>query len=126
MNGLLSFTTRSDAMTDCLFCKIVAGSIPAQIVYEDDEIMAFRDIAPVAPQHFLIIPKKHLQGPSAITEENEQLIGRLMRVASQVATENEIGEAFRLVLNNGAGAGQVVFHLHMHILGGRSMHWPPG
>ncbi len=113
-------------MTDCLFCKIVAGQIPANIVYEDDEVMAFRDIAPVAPQHFLIIPKKHLTGPSAIGEEDEQLIGRLMRIAAQVAAENDIGEAFRLVLSNGAGAGQLVFHLHMHILGGRPLHWPPG
>ena len=113
-------------MTDCLFCKIVAGQIPAQIVYEDDEIMAFRDIAPVAPQHILIIPKKHLTGPSAIGEEDEQLIGRLMRIASQVAAENGIGDAFRLVLSNGAAAGQLVFHLHMHILGGRPLHWPPG
>ncbi|MDP3481588.1 MAG: histidine triad nucleotide-binding protein [Desulfoprunum sp.] len=113
-------------MTDCLFCKIVAGQIPAQIVYEDDEIMAFRDIAPVAPQHILIIPKKHLTGPSAIGEEDEQLIGRLMRIASQVAAENGIGDAFRLVMSNGAEAGQLVFHLHMHILGGRPLHWPPG
>jgi len=113
-------------MTDCLFCKIVAGQIPAQIVYEDDEIMAFRDIAPVAPQHILIIPKKHLTGPSAIGEEDEQLIGRLMRIASQVAAENGIGDAFRLVMSNGAAAGQLVFHLHMHILGGRPLHWPPG
>lgn len=113
-------------MTDCLFCKIVAGQIPAQIVYEDDEIMAFRDIAPVAPQHILIIPKKHLTGPSAIGEEDEQLVGRLMRIASQVAAENGIGDAFRLVLSNGAAAGQLVFHLHMHILGGRPLHWPPG
>lgn len=113
-------------MTDCLFCKIVAGEIPAQIVYEDHEIMAFRDIAPVAPQHILIIPKKHITGPSSITEEDEELIGRLMRRASLIAAENEIGDAFRLVLSNGAGAGQLVFHLHMHILGGRPMHWPPG
>ena len=113
-------------MTGCLFCKIIAGEIPADIVYEDDEIMAFRDIAPVAPQHILIIPKKHITGPSSITEEDEQLIGRLMRMAGKVAADNGVGDAYRLVLSNGAGAGQLVFHLHMHILGGRPMHWPPG
>lgn len=113
-------------MTDCLFCKIAAGKIPAEIVYEDDDLVAFRDIAPVAPQHILLIPRKHIVGPSSITEEDEQLIGRMMRLAGKVAADNGIGNAFRLVLSNGADAGQLIFHIHMHIIGGRPLHWPPG
>lgn len=113
-------------MSDCLFCKIVAGEIPADKIYEDDEILAFWDIAPQAPKHFLVIPKKHLVGPADVAEEDEQLIGKIMRVGAQVAAENGIGEDFRVVFNNGAGAGQTVFHIHMHILGGRPMLWPPG
>ena len=113
-------------MTDCLFCKIAAGKIPAEIVYEDDDLVAFRDIAPVAPQHILLIPRKHIAGPSSITEADEQLIGRMMRLAGKVAADNGIGNAYRLVLSNGADAGQLIFHIHMHIIGGRPLHWPPG
>jgi histidine triad (HIT) family protein len=113
-------------MTDCLFCKIAAGKIPAEIVYEDDDLVAFRDIAPVAPQHILIIPRQHIAGPSSITAEDERLIGRMMRVAGTVAAANGIGNAYRLVLSNGADAGQLIFHIHMHIIGGRPLHWPPG
>ena len=113
-------------MSDCLFCKIVAGDIPADKLYEDDDLIAFWDIAPQAPKHFLVIPKKHLASPADVTEEDEQLIGKIMRIGAQLASENEIGEAFRVVFNNGAGAGQTVFHIHMHILGGRPMNWPPG
>ncbi|THB73067.1 MAG: histidine triad nucleotide-binding protein [Desulfobulbaceae bacterium] len=113
-------------MTDCLFCKIVAGDIPADKLYEDDEIIAFWDISPQAPKHFLVIPKKHIDGPSAITAEDDALMGRIMRVGSDLAEANEIGDNFRVVFNNGAVAGQTVFHIHMHILGGRPMNWPPG
>ncbi len=113
-------------MTDCLFCKISAGEIPADTLYEDDEILAFRDIAPQAPTHFLIIPKRHLSGPSAITASEEQLFGKMMRVGAALAEQLGIGNGFRVVLNNGAPAGQTVFHIHMHILGGRPMLWPPG
>ena len=113
-------------MTDCLFCKIAAGEIPAEIVYEDDDLVAFRDIAPVAPQHILIIPRQHIAGPSSITDNDERLIGRMMRIAGTVATDNGIGNAYRLVLSNGADAGQLIFHIHMHIIGGRPLHWPPG
>ncbi|MBE0584923.1 MAG: histidine triad nucleotide-binding protein [Desulfofustis sp.] len=113
-------------MTDCLFCKIIAGDIPADTLYEDDDILAFRDISPQAPQHFLIIPKKHLSGPAAITAGDEQLFGKMMRVGGELAAHNGVGEGFRVVLNNGEQAGQTVFHLHMHILGGRPMTWPPG
>lgn len=111
--------------SDCLFCKIGAGEIPAEKLYEDDEMLVFRDIAPQAPVHFLVIPKKHLQGPDAVTEEDEGLIGRMMRTASQVAKENGMDD-FRLVFNNGAAAGQTVFHIHMHVLAGRELSWPPG
>lgn len=110
---------------DCLFCKIIQGDIPADTLYEDDEVLAFRDIAPAAPIHFLVIPKKHLSGPSAVTEEDEQLMGKLLRIGDQVAQQEGI-EQFRLVFNSGAEAGQTVFHIHMHVLGGRSLNWPPG
>ncbi len=110
---------------DCLFCKIAAGDIPADKLYEDDEILAFHDLAPQAPVHFLVIPKKHIQGPAAVTSEDEALIGRMMRRAAALAKENNITD-FRLLFNNGSEAGQTVFHIHMHVLGGRSMLWPPG
>jgi len=111
-------------MTDCLFCKIAAGEIPAEKLYEDDEVLAFWDIAPQAPKHFLVIPKKHIDGPSDMGEEDEKLIGKLIRVGSQVAAENDIGDGFRIIFNNGAKAGQVVFHIHMHVLGGKKRPWP--
>ncbi len=110
---------------NCLFCKIINGEIPADKLYEDDDILAFRDIAPQAPVHFLVIPKKHISGPSAVTTEDEQLIGRTMRLAGEIARQEGL-EHYRVVLNNGADAGQTVFHIHIHILGGRSMSWPPG
>ena len=111
--------------SDCLFCKISAGEIPAEKLFENDEIIAFRDIAPQAPVHFLVIPKKHIQDPAAVTPEDAGLIGRMMTVGAEVAKENGIDD-FRMVFNNGAGAGQTVFHLHIHVLGGRSLGWPPG
>jgi histidine triad (HIT) family protein len=110
---------------DCLFCKIAAGDIPAEKLYEDDEMLAFRDITPQAPVHFLVIPKKHIQDPAGVMPEDEGLIGRMIRTGSKVAEENGITD-FRLVFNNGAEAGQSVFHIHMHVLGGRSLTWPPG
>jgi histidine triad (HIT) family protein len=110
---------------DCLFCKISAGEIPAEKLYEDDEMLAFRDIAPQAPVHFLVIPKKHIQDPANVDAEDEALIGRMMRIGSRIAGENGITD-FRLVYNNGVEAGQTVFHIHMHVLGGRSLTWPPG
>ncbi len=111
-------------MTDCLFCKIVAGDIPAEKLYEDDEVLAFRDIAPQAPVHFLVIPKKHIVDPSNVSEEDERLIGKLIRIGSQIAAENGVGDGFRIIFNNGAKAGQAVFHIHMHILGGKDRPWP--
>jgi histidine triad (HIT) family protein len=113
-------------MSDCLFCKIVAGDIPADKLYEDDDIFIFRDISPQAPTHFLVIPKKHLVDVSSIQEEDEQLMGKMLRKAGDIAAEEGLGEGFRAVINSGAGAGQLVFHIHLHILGGRPMNWPPG
>ncbi len=113
-------------MSECLFCKIIAGEIPSEKLYEDDDILAFKDIAPQAPVHFLVIPKKHIVDPSSVTEEDEQLMGKIMRAGARIAEEQDIGDGFRVVFNNGAKAGQTVFHIHMHILGGRSMQWPPG
>ncbi|MEN8140067.1 MAG: histidine triad nucleotide-binding protein [Thermodesulfobacteriota bacterium] len=113
-------------MDDCLFCKIIKGDIPADKLYEDDEILAFRDIAPQAPCHFLVIPKKHIQDPAAVTAADEALIGRMMRKGAELAQAEGVGDGFRLVFNNGAPVGQTVFHIHMHILGGRDMSWPPG
>ena len=110
---------------NCLFCKIVRGEIPAVKLYEDDEVVAFRDIAPQAPLHVLVIPKKHLEGPAAVAVEDEQVVGKMMRVGNEIAVREGFPQ-YRAVCNNGAQAGQTVFHLHMHILGGRSMTWPPG
>ncbi|MBU0486001.1 MAG: histidine triad nucleotide-binding protein [Proteobacteria bacterium] len=110
---------------NCIFCKIINGQIPANKLYEDDELLAFWDISPQAPKHFLLIPKKHISGPGAIKEEDEQLIGRLTRKAGDLARENGVS-SFRLVFNEGPEAGQTVFHIHMHVLGGRAMSWPPG
>lgn len=111
-------------MSDCIFCKIVAGEIPAEKLYEDDEVLAFWDIAPQAPVHFLVIPKKHIDAPADIKEADEKLIGKLMRIGAQVAEENGTGNAYRVIFNNGAKAGQVVFHIHMHVLGGKDKPWP--
>jgi len=111
--------------TDCIFCKIVRGDIPANKLYEDDALLAFWDIAPAAPKHFLVIPKKHIAGPASIGQEDEALIGRLLRKGAELAKENGC-EQFRLISNNGEEAGQTVFHLHVHFLAGRKMSWPPG
>lgn len=110
---------------NCLFCKIIKGDIPSAKLYEDEDIFAFRDISPQAPLHFLIVPKKHISGPSGVTPGDEQLIGRMVRLAGEIAGKEGI-DHYRLVFNNGEGAGQSVFHIHMHVLGGRSMGWPPG
>ena len=110
---------------NCLFCKIVRGEIPAEKLYEDAGVVAFRDIAPQAPLHVLVIPKKHLDGPAAVSVEDERVVGKMMRVGNEIAVREGFPQ-YRAVCNNGAQAGQTVFHLHMHILGGRSMTWPPG
>ena len=101
-------------MNDCLFCKIAAGEIPTETLYEDDDLMAFWDISPQAPKHLLVIPKKHLVDASDVQEEDEKLVGKMVRIGAQIAAENGISDGFRMVINNGADAGQLVFHIHMH------------
>lgn len=115
-------------MDDCLFCKIVRGELHAEVVYEDERALAFKDINPQAPVHVLIIPKKHIVGlAEPLDEKEEGLLGHLLRVGSRVARDFEITErGFRTVINANAEAGQSVYHLHLHILGGRPMKWPPG
>jgi histidine triad (HIT) family protein len=114
-------------MSDCLFCRIAAKKIPAKIIYEDAETVAFEDINPQAPVHVLIIPKKHISTALEIAEEDKGLIGHLFRVAAKIAGEKGIAErGFRLVVNTNSEAGQTVYHIHLHLLGGRHMHWPPG
>lgn len=116
-------------MTDpsCLFCRIVAGEIPADVVLETDHVLAFRDIAPKAPTHVLVIPKKHVVSVGTAGEEDEALLGAVLIAARDVAAREGIRESgFRTVLNSGADGGQEVLHLHAHVLGGRSLTWPPG
>jgi len=108
-----------------IFQKIIDRQIPATIVYEDDRALAFRDINPQAPVHVLVIPKRPIAKVSDMTRDDRELVGHLLFVAREVAAKEKI-EDFRLVVNNGAGAGQSVFHLHVHLLGGRPMAWPPG
>ncbi len=108
-----------------IFQKIIDRQIPATIVYEDEKALAFRDISPQAPTHILVIPKKPIPGVSAMLAEDKELIGHLFFVAKLLAAQENLTD-FRLVTNNGAGAGQSVFHLHIHLLGGRVMGWPPG
>lgn len=111
----------------CLFCKIAAGEIPATIVLEDKEIMVFRDINPQAPTHLLIIPKQHIATIDDTDIKDEQLLGRLILTAKKVAKMEGLSEAgYRLVFNVNTGGGQVVYHIHLHLLGGRQMIWPPG
>ena len=113
-------------MSNTLFSKIIDREIPADIVYEDDLCLAFRDINPQAPVHILLIPKKPISTLSDIKDEDQALLGHLLLTANKIAVEQEIGSDYRLNINNGAGAGQTVFHLHVHILGGRLFSWPPG
>lgn len=111
---------------DCLFCKIAAKKIPSKMVYEDDEIFAFEDISPQAPSHILLIPRKHFVSLDHATEEDQAVIGKLHLVAAQIARDRNLLDGYRTVFNNGVGAGQSVFHLHLHLLGGRQFRWPPG
>ena len=112
-------------MSDCLFCKIIAGEIPSNKVYEDDLCYAFYDIAPQAPTHFLVIPKAHIASAAAVTSENSAVVAHIFEVIAKVTKDLGI-DSFRVVSNIGEQAGQSVFHLHFHVLGGRDMTWPPG
>jgi histidine triad (HIT) family protein len=109
---------------DCLFCRIVAGKLPATVVYEDDQVMAINDVFPRAPFHVLVVPRKHIARLSDL--EDEALGGRLLQAVRKVARQGGVGDNFRLVINNGDQAGQAVMHLHIHVLGGREFGWPPG
>jgi histidine triad (HIT) family protein len=112
-------------MSDCLFCKIAAGQIPSKTVYEDAHVYAFHDVAPKAPTHVLVIPKKHIGRLADAGVEDRELLGEVVARAAAIARDLGL-EHYRLVANNGEGAGQTVFHLHFHLLGGRPMSWPPG
>jgi histidine triad (HIT) family protein len=113
-------------MEDCLFCKIIAGEIPSKKVYEDADTFAFEDISPKAPVHVLIVPKKHIRGLKEAGAEDAEIVGRCHVAAAAIARQRGIEDGYRTVLNVGPGAGQSVFHLHVHLIGGRDLHWPPG
>ena len=113
-------------MNDCLFCKIGLKEIPAKLVYEDADLFAFEDLQPQAPTHILLCPRKHLVSLTDATVEDAALLGKLQLIAAQIAGDRKLTEGFRTVFNNGRGAGQSVFHLHLHLLGGRDFRWPPG
>jgi histidine triad (HIT) family protein len=115
------------ASDDCIFCKIVAGGIPATLIFEDERAVAFRDINPQAPTHALVIPRRHVASLNEAGEADEALLGHLLLVAARVAREAGHAEGgYRTVINTNADAGQTVFHVHVHVLGGRTLTWPPG
>jgi histidine triad (HIT) family protein len=113
-------------MEDCLFCKIIKKEIPSEIVFENDNLIAFRDINPQAPTHILIIPKEHFASLKEIPEDKKGILAELLLAARQIAEEEELSRGYRIVLNTGKESGQAVFHIHFHLLGGRQMAWPPG
>ena len=114
-------------MADCLFCKIVTREIPGSIVYEDDRVLAFNDINPQAPTHVLIVPKRHIASLDDLTPGDDQIVGELTRRAAAIAKDRGIAAGgYRTVFNTNRDAGQTVFHIHLHLLGGRAMKWPPG
>ena len=111
---------------DCLFCKIAAGTIPAKKIFEDELALAILDINPQAPVHALVIPKKHVASLAETEASDKALLGHLLEVARELAVEQRLGQGYRVIINTGPHGGQTVDHLHLHLLGGRSMHWPPG
>ena len=113
-------------MADCLFCSIVAGDIPADVVLSTEQVLAFRDIQPQAPVHVLVIPKEHHENVGELANDAPELTAALLQAARQVAASEGVGDGYRLVFNTGADAGQSVFHVHAHVLGGRDLAWPPG
>ena len=114
-------------MADCLFCKIAAGQIPATLVYQDDRLVAFKDVNPQAPMHVLIIPRRHISSLNDLAEDDDALVGEMIRRAASLAAEHGYGDrGYRTVFNCNADAGQTVFHVHLHVLGGRALKWPPG
>jgi len=114
-------------MTDCLFCKMVSGDIEPDTVYEDEDVLAFRDINPQAPTHVLIIPKQHISTLNDLETQHEVLLGKMYLAAKKIAQQEGLTEdGYRAVINCGKNGGQMVFHIHLHLLGGRAMQWPPG
>lgn len=114
-------------MSDCLFCKIINGDIPGDIVYQDDDVIGFNDINPQAPHHVLFIPRKHISTINDLEPEDAELVGKLYLAAKKLAAERGVAEeGYRAVMNCNAGAGQTVFHIHLHVLAGRALTWPPG
>lgn len=116
----------TDNDPDCLFCRIAAGEVPSERVHEDDDVIAFRDIAPRAPTHVLVIPRRHIPDAHALTESDGDLLAKLFTAVRQVAEAEGLKNGYRVVTNVGPESGQTVFHLHLHLLGGRPMTWPPG
>jgi histidine triad (HIT) family protein len=115
------------AEQDCIFCRVVAGDVHADIVFQDDRCLAFRDINPQAPVHVLLIPREHIESLDDAGRGDEAVLGHMLRIAARIANEQGLAESgYRTVINTGAGVGQSVFHLHLHVLGGRPMSWPPG
>jgi histidine triad (HIT) family protein len=111
----------------CLFCQIITGEIPGELVHQDERCVVIRDINPQAPTHVLVIPREHLDSLDDASQKDEALLGHLLRVGARIANDEGHAESgYRTVINNGSGAGQSVFHLHVHVLAGRTMHWPPG
>jgi histidine triad (HIT) family protein len=111
----------------CLFCRIIAGEMPADVVHQDEHCVVIRDLNPQAPTHVLVIPREHMESLDDAAQRDERSLGHLLRVAARVANDEGLNEGgYRTVINTGAGAGQSVFHLHVHLLGGRPMLWPPG
>ena len=114
-------------MPDCLFCKIIGGEIPSNVVFENKDVLAFRDISPQAPTHILIIPRRHISTINDIGADDRELVGSLFTAAKEIAAAEGLSEdGYRVVMNCGEGAGQSVFHIHLHLLGGRGLGWPPG
>ena len=114
-------------MEDCIFCKIINGDIPSKKIYEDDKVYAFNDINPEAPVHFLVIPKEHIESANAINENNADIIAHIFKVINKLVVELDIAQnGYRIINNCGEDGGQTVKHLHFHVLGGRSLQWPPG
>jgi histidine triad (HIT) family protein len=112
---------------DCLFCKIVGREVPASIVYEDDRVIAFNDIKPQAPTHVLVVPKRHIESLNELQQDDDEIVGELIRRAAAIAKERGVSaDGFRTVFNTNRDGGQTVFHIHVHLLGGRRMQWPPG
>jgi histidine triad (HIT) family protein len=114
-------------MAGCLFCRIISREIQATIVYEDEQLVAFNDINPQAPTHVLLVPRRHIESLNDLTRDDDQLVGELVRRAAAIAKQRGVSASgFRTVFNTNVDAGQSVFHIHLHLLGGRPMHWPPG